>query len=293
MTSLLELEKPMLAGEMTRKVIAANRRYFDAVAPTYDQDPAQRYGCYHKNSRERYRAFLKANRSLVCRGLVVNLGCGTGNMMAMEETLGLKPIGVDISAQMLRQAKRVSRRLIQADVHRFPFSDGSVSLASCFLLLHHVYDHALFLSEVYRILMPGGVLFSDYDPNFYPSAFAKDHGVVGALWKLRRKISYRVMKVGTEIDLETARLADYYSEIVPGLKGEDLTQALRRCGFVSVQAIAHSDGPSLAQPAHGRLPHKIFEGLIWLLGQRDYGKRAKILAVVAQKPGPCAEVRLS
>ena len=75
--------------------------------------------------------------------------------------------------------------------------------------------------------MPGGILFSDYDPNFYPSAFAKDHWLFNPVWRLRRAISYRVMKVGEQVDLETARLADYYSETIPGLEDSRIRQALQ------------------------------------------------------------------
>ncbi len=282
-----------LSMEMTWKVVAANERYFDAIATTYDRDPAQRYGSYHRNSKERYRAFLRANLHRVNRGVVVNLGCGTGNMMEIESEFGLRPIGIDISTGMLREARRMSDRLVRADVHRLPLPDGSVSLASCFLLLHHVYDHRLLFEELFRVLMPGGVLFSDYDPNFYPSSLAKRHWLFKPLWLLRRFLSYRVMKVGKVIDLETARLADYYSETVPGLKGEEIAGALQESGFTSVQAVAHSDGTSLVRPNRGRVFHKAFEGLLWFLGEKDYRRRAKILAVIAQKPGGDEGITLS
>ena len=272
--------------DLTKDVIAANERYFDAVAGTYDDDPAQRYGSYHPNSRTRYRAFIRKNLATITRGVTVNLGCGTGNMMDVEAECGLQSIGVDISWAMLERARRVSPRVVRGEVHQLPLPDKSVSLASCFLLLHHVYDHKLFFREVSRVLMPGGILYSDYDPNFYPSAMSKDHWFLGAVWNVRRRISYRVMGVGTEIDLETARLADYYSETVPGLQGEQLSDALVGAGFGDIHTIPHSDGTSLTEPARGRLVHKTFEAVLWLCGEKDYRKRAKILAVVAQKPGP-------
>lgn len=272
---------------MTQRVIEANRRYFDAVAPTYDDDPAQRYGCYHPNSRARYRAFLQKNLPVIQRGVTVNLGCGTGNMMDVEAACGLPSIGIDISQAMLARARRVSPRLVAGEVHRLPFPDASVSLASCFLLLHHVYDHEVFFREVARVLKPGGFLYSDYDPNFYPSAFTKDHWLLGTIWKLRRHVSYQVMGVGHGVvDVETARLADYHSEVVPGLKAEAIADALTRAGFEHVRVVVHSDSTNLATPSRGRWVHRMFEAALWLLGERDYGKRAKIFAVVAKKRGP-------
>lgn len=274
------------ASEMTQKVIAANQRYFDAVAETYDADPAQKYGCYHPNSRTRYRSFIRKNLVIARRGLTVNLGCGTGNMMEVETEFGLNAIGIDISWAMLERARRVSLRLIQGEVHRLPLPDASVSLASCFLLLHHVYDHELFFREVVRVLQPGGILFSDYDPNYYPSAMTKDHWLLSPIWKCRRAVSYQIMGVGHgNVDVETARMADYYSEVVPGLKREAIAEALRRTGFQQVHVVEHSDATDLAMPTKGRFVHKVFETALWVLGERDYRKRAKIFAVVAQKPG--------
>ncbi len=271
--------------EMTWRVSKANERYFDAIAATYDQDPAQKYGAFHDNSKERYREFLRKNISLIRHGKTVNLGCGTGNMIDVEAEFGLTSMGIDISSRILEQAKRITPRLIRGDFYRLPFPDESISLASGFLLLHHVYDHDLFFREIHRVLKPGGFFFSDYDPNFYPSSSTKEHWLLGRIWGLRRMISYRVMKVGTEIDLETARLADYYSETIPGLKEEDIESALRRSGFDRIQVIIHSDGKSFREPRHGRFVQKVFEGILWLSGEREYRKLAKNLAVIAQKPG--------
>ncbi len=270
---------------MTWKVSRANELYFDAIATTYDRDPAQKYGAFHENSRQRYREFLRKNISRIRPGKVVNLGCGTGNMMDVEAEFELDSVGIDISSKILEQARRVTPRLIRGDFYRLPFPDASISLASGFLLLHHVYDHYLFFREVCRILKPGGLFFSDYDPNFYPSSFTKEHWPLRNLWGLRRMISYRIMKVGTEIDLETARLADYYSETIPGLKEGEIASALQRAGFERIQTIVHSDGKSFRNPRQGRWVQKTFEAILWTLGEKEYRKRAKNLAVIAQKPG--------
>lgn len=270
-------------GDQRTIVTEANRVYFDAVFDLYEADPRQRCGLFAANARRRYREFIEEHLAVIRKGIVMNVACGTGNMMDIESALGLKSVGFDVSFNMLTLAKRYTSRLFVGDVYCMPFRNGSVSFAVGLALLHHVYDHVAFFRELQRVLMPGGLFYADYDPNYYAVARLKGHPVVGPLWRRYEQYSDQVRKLDSRVDPETFRLADYYAVSEPGLKPERVEAALRDAGFQDAAVIPHSDGPSLKRPHTGRVPHKILEFVLWLLGETDYRRRAKNLAVVARK----------
>lgn len=274
------------ALRMTRRVVEANRIYFDAIAGYYDDDPAQRRGCYHGNGKWRYREFLLPRVSCgeILPGKVVNIGCGSGHMMDAEDDFLLRSIGLDVSWRMLERARRVSRRLIQGDAHALPFPDSSMTLASCIVFLHHVYDPLCFFRECFRVLRPFGWLYADYDPNYYAAVRLQRHWLLRGLWRRWRKVSFDCMGVGTSVSIEVACIADYHNEIEPGFRPEELARALSEAGFWHIAVIPHSDGPSLLFPKRGKFARKLLEWLLIPFGAWTYGKRAKNIAVLAQKP---------
>lgn len=88
---------------------------------------------------------------------VLDVACGTGNYtMALTET-GLRMSGVDISEEMIGQARSKSD-LIQwtvADVTQLPYRDGTSHGATCILAIHHFRDLEKPFQEVYRVLDSG------------------------------------------------------------------------------------------------------------------------------------------
>ncbi|WP_017625721.1 class I SAM-dependent methyltransferase [Nocardiopsis chromatogenes] len=129
------------------------RRQYDAYAARYDRET----DFYD-------RLMLGDARAWACgqaRGRVLEVAVGTGR------NLGLYPpdvsvLGVDISAGMLRRARR--RRaaarvaLVQGDAQALPCADGAVDTVLCTLGLSSVPDDAAAVAEMHRVLRPGGRL---------------------------------------------------------------------------------------------------------------------------------------
>jgi ubiquinone/menaquinone biosynthesis C-methylase UbiE len=121
-------------------------RYDDEVWELVPADP----GPAPAHLREFVRSLGHADRAL-------DLGCGdgrlTGDLEAGEVT------AADVSAEALRRAARrlENARLVELEPDApLPFEDSSFDLVLCAETIEHVRDVQLLLSEVRRVLAPGG-----------------------------------------------------------------------------------------------------------------------------------------
>jgi ubiquinone/menaquinone biosynthesis C-methylase UbiE len=89
----------------------------------------------------------------------LDLGCGDGRLTAKLRAGAIT--AADVSEVALRRAER---RVPEAEIARvepdapLPFVDGEFELVICAETIEHVRDVQLFLSEVRRVLRPGGGL---------------------------------------------------------------------------------------------------------------------------------------
>jgi SAM-dependent methyltransferase len=92
---------------------------------------------------------------------VLDLGCGEGAFTGEIAAAGASVVGVEVAEAALRRARA---RLPEIDFRRAPFEgplplqDASVDLVWATEVIEHVADTARWLSEVRRVLVPGGRL---------------------------------------------------------------------------------------------------------------------------------------
>jgi SAM-dependent methyltransferase len=105
------------------------------------------------------RDFLLANVTAGERAL--DLGCGLGSFTAELAQAGSHPIGVEVAEAALRRARAlhpsIDFRLAPID-GPLPLEDSAFDLTWCSEVIEHVGDTARWLSEVRRVLAPGGRL---------------------------------------------------------------------------------------------------------------------------------------
>jgi ubiquinone/menaquinone biosynthesis C-methylase UbiE len=110
-------------------------------------------------SFERRRRFLLGELRPGDRAL--DIGCGTGEFTAAMAQAGAEATGVDVAEAALRRARsrhpELDFRLVPIDGD-LPFGDGSFDLVWASEVIEHVSDTARWLSEVRRVLAPGGRL---------------------------------------------------------------------------------------------------------------------------------------
>jgi SAM-dependent methyltransferase len=100
-------------------------------------------------------------------GRVLDVGCGTGELVRWLAGAGMVAVGCDISGEMLRGAAAAGSPAAgsQADWVRLdpswrqlPFADGSFDAVTASSVLEYTADPGAVLAECARVLAPGGVL---------------------------------------------------------------------------------------------------------------------------------------
>ena len=97
---------------------------------------------------------------------LLDIGCGTGAFArrVLNEHRTAEVWGVDFSQKMIRagiqhsQACESRMRLVQADSESLPMADNSFDVVTCSNSFHHYPNQSAAVSEMHRVLRPGGRL---------------------------------------------------------------------------------------------------------------------------------------
>jgi malonyl-CoA O-methyltransferase len=114
--------------------------------------PPQPHNALMETEHETVLALLPDVRGLT----VLDAGCGSGRYLQALSGRGARAIGVDLSAAMLERARESTTRIARADLRALPFDEMSIDLVVCGLALGDVEELELALSEIARVLRPGG-----------------------------------------------------------------------------------------------------------------------------------------
>jgi SAM-dependent methyltransferase len=102
------------------------------------------------------------------RERVLDAGCGTGAHLLRLGAAGARPVGLDFSLGMLRQARQRApgAALVQADLNRdLPVAPGAFDAVLSCLVSEHLTDLRRFFAEAFAALRRGGrLVFSAFHP---------------------------------------------------------------------------------------------------------------------------------
>ena len=172
---------------------------------------------------------------------MLDLACGSGRHLDSFQRAGWQGVGVDLSPELLAQAKeKNANRLIRADMRYLPFKERSFSLVSSFFTSFGYFaselEHKQVLLECSRVLCKEGSLFLDL-PNretvisdLVPESVSKKGAIEVTQKRSMSKDGKRVEKIISLVDEKSGK-EKCYEESVRLFSLEDLSALLKGSGF--------------------------------------------------------------
>jgi SAM-dependent methyltransferase len=102
---------------------------------------------------------------------VLDIGCGDGHFASIAYEQLPIDVGIDVMARDLPEAKArtgVYREVMFASATALPFADGTFNTVISNCVIEHIPDNAAVLSEISRVLKPGGVFATTLPSEHYP-----------------------------------------------------------------------------------------------------------------------------
>ena len=123
----------------------------------------------HRDREEAERAveLFREKAGAAAGARVLDLACGAGRHLEPLAAAGFRPVGIDLSAPLLRRAARsFGGPLVRADMRAVPLAGASVDAVVQFFTSFGYFDRRSedrkVLAEVRRVLRPGGTFLLDF-----------------------------------------------------------------------------------------------------------------------------------
>jgi SAM-dependent methyltransferase len=110
-------------------------------------------------------------------GRLLEVGCGTGDLLAGARDLGWSVAGVDFDPAAVAVARRRGLDVAEGDLAGQRYADGSFDAVTMFHVIEHVPDPGALLAECRRVLAPGGRLVV-----VTPNPRSRGHRRFGVAW---------------------------------------------------------------------------------------------------------------
>lgn len=179
-----------------KNIIKYNKNCHDSVAYMYSETHLD---IFNKIEQKRISASLEELKTLMpSKSVVLDFGCGSGNLTNHLMELELKVVSADISERFL---EIVADRYKGNSNHSTYLLTGDSSLdlqgmrfdAICmYSVLHHVPDYLLCLQNLSKLLRPGGLIYIDHESS---PAFWSNQPLYAKLQQssifLKLKINYK------------------------------------------------------------------------------------------------------
>ncbi|MBX4264173.1 class I SAM-dependent methyltransferase [Clostridium estertheticum] len=218
-------------SEMQGKVTRANVDFYAEYAKKYE---VIEESVFCEENTSRVHDLIKGFSEKYGNDKLLDVGCGTGNILRFAIKYFKHVTGFDVSQEMLEISKKYTNNLVLGDATNLPFADNSFNVVTSYSVLHHLYDPLPVIKEMYRVCKKGGIVYTDNDPNgFYEKRFKwyKD---------LRKKFyKKRMDKYTTEGDELTKKkmLAEYHHYYTQGLDTMSIKKMFENVGFQDVKLI--------------------------------------------------------
>ncbi len=136
----------------------AVREVFSGDADRYD---ARQYQARHRTLIADRQLLVNAafrELALPAGSRVLDVACGPGRFLLEASSLGVAPVGIDSSLDMLRTAAArlgPGVPLVLGDATALPFESATFEAVNCSGLIEYLSEPELLLGEIFRVLKPG------------------------------------------------------------------------------------------------------------------------------------------
>lgn len=105
------------------------------------------------------------------KGTLLDIGCGFGFFLQEMNCRGWEVTGIELSAPGISYARDVlCVQVYQTPLEEANFPNNCFDVITAFYVIEHSYDPLIFLSKIYSLLKPGGIVLLRY-PNTRPLEF--------------------------------------------------------------------------------------------------------------------------
>ena len=255
-------------------VAKANQRFYDQVAGIYDEVDRRRGDHIDHNWVDgvfkNILEILASSKEEVSELSFLDAASGSGFLAQRARKLFPRMTLLDISRNMLKRIDLPGTLKICSDTCFIPAKESSFDVVGGFATLHHLKSPKKFFQESYRVLRPGGVIYTDHD---IESRFVINFRPI--LWLYRKFFDHgkNYLKYCPETDEQDYFLSEYHGE--GGLSGPKLAEQLSEVGFQVKEVVYHWEGMG---PVANLLKGLGFSGILKRRGL------APVIRLIALKP---------
>ncbi|MBI4834010.1 MAG: methyltransferase domain-containing protein [Planctomycetes bacterium] len=204
-----------------KEVRKANRLVYDKKdIREYEQNPS----IFEPSRQEQIKALLAGISRKTGGDKLLDIGCGTGNVLKLGKDYFRFVIGMDSSINLLRQVKERNPELnlVVADADYLPFKKNAFDCVTLYGTLHHLFDPVMTLGKATPLLKANGFLYTDHDPNYFFNRF----------YHLYYRLRYHG-KAGFGTPQE--EIAEFHNTQTSGINPELIKNKLRAAGLNEVE----------------------------------------------------------
>ncbi len=198
------------------------------------------------------------------RAGILDLACGTGRHAVVLAEGATGVVGLDLSARLLHVAKERRRRphpgYLRADMRRLPFADSSfggvVNFFTSFGYFDDVKDDERVLSEVARVLGPGGVFLADLfnAERVLATLIAREEKTIaGERIAIARRFDEKTRRLEKTITMGKGRTARVFRERVRVYDENELRALHQAAGLAVRRVFGDFDGSTFHAKRSPRL----------------------------------------
>lgn len=111
-------------------------------------------------------------------GRLLDVGCGSGELLAFLNSIGWQGVGVDPDPAAVQQACAMGLMVHQGSIEEQNYADNHFDLITLSHVIEHIHDPIALFKECYRIIKPGGQIVV-----LTPNLNSLGHRIFGDAWR--------------------------------------------------------------------------------------------------------------